>query len=152
MADRILSVVATVGSKLPNLPIKDAQLIFVKDRQKIALDSNGKRTFYSQITELESEAERQSLLAPITGHYYFVIETAVMWTYNGDWIQLTYPPQDIVCIGTQLPELGKAQTLYVNKTEQNISVWDEENNSYMVVGEKYDRISNSDIDSLFKQN
>lgn len=150
MADRILSVIGTVASKLPDLPIKDAQLIFVKDRKKIALDLDGKRTFYGQITELESEAERQSLLAPITGQYYFVVETAVMWTFNGDWIQLTAPPEEIVCIGTQLPELGKAQTLYVNKTEQNISVWDEESNSYLVVGEKYDRMSNSDIDSLFK--
>ena len=34
----VLSVCATVGSKLPDLAIKDGQLIFVQDKHKIAFD------------------------------------------------------------------------------------------------------------------
>ena len=69
----VLSVCATVGSKLSDLTIKDGQLIFVRDKHKIALDFGGKRTFYNQIEELATEGARTSMLAPVTGLYYFVI-------------------------------------------------------------------------------
>lgn len=91
----VLSVCATVGSKLPELVIKDGQLIFVKDKRTIALDIGGKRTFYTQIEELATEAARTSLLAPVTGLYYFVVETSVLWTYRDGWVQITTPPQKV---------------------------------------------------------
>ena len=113
----ILSVCATTGERVKELPIFNGQLIFVQDKHRIALDFNGKRTFYNQIEELSTELERTSLLAPISGMYYFIIETAVLWTYQGGWIQITSKPDEIVFIGTTMPELGKEQTLYVNKTD-----------------------------------
>lgn len=91
----ILSIYATVGSRLADLPVKDSQLIFIQDKHKIALDFGGKRTVYNQIEELATEQGRASLLAPVTGVYYFVIETAVLWTYRDGWIQLTTPPNDM---------------------------------------------------------
>lgn len=66
----VLSVIGTVKSKLSDLAIKNGQLIFVQDSQRIALDLNGKRTFYTQITVLKTEQERQELLAPIEGAFY----------------------------------------------------------------------------------
>ena len=71
----ILSVISTTASRLPDLAIKDGQLIFVKDTQKVALDIGSRRTFYNQINILQTESERQSLLAPISGLFYFVLET-----------------------------------------------------------------------------
>ena len=56
----ILSVIATVGSKLKELPIADGQLIFLHDKQRIALDIEGKRKFYNQIHELDTETARIS--------------------------------------------------------------------------------------------
>lgn len=149
----ILSVCATTSSKVKDLVIKDGQLIFVHDNNKIALDFGGKRTFYNQITELESEQARTSLLAPITGQYYFVIETAVLWTFQGGWKQLSTPPEEIVFIGTALPELGVSKTLYVNKDVDNehISVWDDATSNYVVVADKTQSIDESDIDALFNQ-
>lgn len=147
----ILSVCATTSSNVKNLVIKDGQLIFVHDNNKIALDFGGKRIFYNQITELESEAERQSLLAPITGQYYFIIETAVLWTFNEKWIQLTTPPEEIVFIGTELPELGISKTLYVNKMEKCISVWDEETNEYITIADYTKEATNEDIENLFNK-
>ena len=89
----VLSVCATVGSRLADLPLKDGQLIFVKDKQKIALDFGGKRTVYECIIELATDGARKSMLAPVTGSYYFVLETTVLWTYrDGSWIQITTPP------------------------------------------------------------
>ena len=146
----ILSVCATVGSKLPDLAIKDGQLVFVRDRHKIALDYNGKRTFYNQIEELDTELARQSMLAPVSGHYYFVIDTAVLWTYRETgWVQITTRPEEVVFIGTELPELGSWQTLYVDTTNKRIAVWDETSSAYDIVSDKTKDISEDDIAALF---
>ena len=149
MADKIISVVGTVASRLPDLPIKDAQLIFVKDKQKIALDLGGKRTFYNQINVLETEQERVDLLAPISGCFYFVVGTAVLWFYDGNWKAVTTPPENFLFIGVELPELGSENKLYVNTKERNISVWDDKQKAFIPVGNATDSISNEDIDKLF---
>ena len=146
----ILSVCATIGSKLSDLAIQNGQLIFVQDKHKIALDYNGKRVFYNQIEELESELARQTLLAPISGQYYFVIDTAVFWTYrDGKWIQITSRPEEIVFIGADLPELGVQKTLYVDTTNEQIAVWNDSGAAYQVVSDKTKAISADKIVALF---
>lgn len=147
--ESILSVCATTSSKVKDLPIKDGQLIFVHDTSKIAFDFRGKRVFYNQIIELNTEQERATMLAPVSGKYYFVIETAVLWTYQSNWIQITTPPEEITFIGTELPELGSKKTLYINRQNKNISVWDEETQTYDIVGEKINSITDNDIEALF---
>lgn len=146
----VLSVIGTVKSKLSDLSIKDGQLIFVQDSRKIALDYNGKRVFYNQIVILKTEQERQELMAPVEGLFYFVLGTAVLWTYTNDWIQVTSNPENVLFVGMSLPELGAENKLYINKTDKNISVWDEETQSYIVVGENCGSISEADIDVLFQ--
>lgn len=146
----ILSVCATVASKLSSLPITDGQLIFVQDKHRIALDYNAKRIFYNEIEELDSELVRKSMLAPVSGRFYFVIETAVFWRYGDTgWQQLTAPPDDIVFIGTELPELGSRKTLYADTDKKQISVWMEETGSYEVVADKTMDIEDDDITALF---
>lgn len=76
MADNKVSVIGTVANRLQNLPIRDGQVIFVKDKKKVALDLNGKRTFYNEIVTFNEDQERLDLLAPINGCFYFVIN----WT------------------------------------------------------------------------
>lgn len=147
----ILSVCATVGSKLPDLAIQDGQLTFVQDRHTILLDYNGKRVAYRDIEELATELARTSLLAPVAGRYYFVIDTAVLWTYRDTgWVRITTPPEEIVFIGTELPELGARQTLYVDTTNEQIAVWDDDASVYHVVSDKTNDISTSAIDALFE--
>lgn len=143
----VLSICATVGSRLSDLVIKDGQLIFVRDKHKIAFDFGGKRTFYNQIEEVATEDERKSL-TPENGVYYFVIGSAVLWTYQDKWIQMTTPPGEIVFIGTELPELGSNNTLYVNKNG-GISVWDDDQSKYVIVADKNSYASTNDIDSMF---
>ena len=154
-----MSVVVTTSEKLSSLLIQNGRLIFVKDKCRIAFDWNDKRTFYNQITELETDYERISMSSPFYG-YYFVIETAILWRYDNDWTQITSKPDDIVFIGAELPELGQAKekTLYVDKTKKEISVYDKTANSYVVVANKtdssgggsIDTATNNDIDNLFK--
>lgn len=148
----VLSVCATTGERVKELSIKNGQLIFVQDKHRIAFDFNGKRRFYNQIEELGTELDRTSLLAPVSGLYYFVIETAVLWTYQNEWIQITSRPEEIVFIGTEMPELGRSQTIYVDTTEgkENISVWDANSSSYKIVADKTQEATDEDIENLFK--
>ena len=142
-------VVADQSSKLSDFAIGDKQIIFLQDKKKLALDYNGKRTFYNQIIELETETERQNLSEPINGKYYFVIEKAVLWRYYNGWKQITTSPEDFIFIGTELPELGHSQTLYVNKETGEISVWDETQAKYLKVSNYTDTISVEYISTLF---
>ena len=145
----VLSVCATTSNKLPNLTIKNGQLIFIQDKCRIAFDFGGVRKFYNQINELDTDSERIALVEPVTGSYYFVIETAVLWTYQDRWVQVTTTPEEIVFIGVELPKLGSANKLYVDKANKEISIWDEEINGYITVADATKTISESEIDSLF---
>lgn len=146
----ILSLCATTSEKIKNLVIKDGQLIFVHDAGRLAFDYKGKRTFYNQVIELDTEQERIDLTDAVNGKYYFIIETAVLWRYFNGWTQLTSSPNEILFIGTEMPELGQPNKLYVNKSKKEISVWDEDTNAYSAVSNYTDSISNDDILSLFQ--
>ena len=121
----VMSLVATSSSRIKDLVIKDGQLIFVQDLGRIAFDFKGKRVFYNQIVELDAEADRLALEAPLDG-YYFVVDEAVLWFYKDGWNQITDKPKDIVFVGVELPELGRANKIYVDTDDREISIWDEE--------------------------
>lgn len=146
----IMSLIATSSSRIKDLVIKDGQLIFIQDLQRIAMDFNGKRVFYNQITALDTDADRIAIENPIAG-YYFVINTAVMWYHNGsEWISITEKPQEIVFVGIEdLPALGQAKTLYINKEKREISIWDEETDKYITVSNYTHEVTEEDINSLF---
>ncbi|MBQ8507232.1 MAG: hypothetical protein IJ466_07385 [Clostridia bacterium] len=150
MAENIFSAIATVGSKLSDLSIQNGQLIFVRDKRTIALDIGGKRTFYNQIEELATEQDRVSLLAPVSGLYYFVVDRAVLWTYRDGWVQITTPPGEILFVGTEFPELGSANRLYINSDAGRIAIWDEATGTYVVVADRTQEMSAEEIDALFQ--
>lgn len=148
------SVIATTASRVKDLIIKNGQIIFIQDKGRIAFDFKDKRVFYNQITELDTEYERLNLSSPLNG-YYFIIETACLWLYrDSEWIQINSTPKEVIFIGVELPELGQAKTgtLYVNKAEKEISIWDEEKQNYNIVAnyiEETKTIPIEDINSLF---
>lgn len=153
---QVLSVLTTTSEKIKNLTVKNGQLIFIYDIGTIAFDYKNKRKFYNQIEELDTEITRQELESPVNGVYYFVIESAILYTYrNNEWIQITTKPDEVVCIGTEFPELGKSQTIYTNTTDGNehIAVWDDDNGEYKVVADKTQSMTSEDVVALFnKQN
>lgn len=151
MADTqtVLSVIGTIKSRLPDISIKDGQLIFIQDVSTIALDLHGKRNFFNQIVELSTDEQRQSLLAPVNGIFYFVVNTAVLWTYQQKWIQITTPPKEVLIIGSQFPQLGTENTLYINTEDKSISIWDAKSSTYDVIADKTQTISTEEIQSLF---
>ena len=146
----VLKLVATTSSKIRDLVISDGQLIFLQDLGRIAFDFKGKRVFYNQIVELETEADREALGNPLYG-YYFVIDSARLWFYKDEWIPITEEPQEIIFVGVELPELGQANKIYANTTEgaECISVWDEERGEYVVVADKTQEVTVQDILELF---
>ena len=144
----VMSLVATSSSRISDLVIKDGQLIFVQDLGRIAFDFKGKRVFYNQIVELETEADRAALEQPLDG-YYFVIDTACLWMYKNGWIQITEKPQEILFVGVELPQLGQANKLYIDTDDREISVWDEETGKYIVVSNYTEEVTDADIEDLF---
>lgn len=146
-------IVADQASKLSDLAIGHQQIIFIEDKRKFALDFDGKRTFYNHVEVLQTENERKELTAPESGLFYFVVGTATIWFYDEKWIRVTAPPEEIVFIGTSLPELGSENTLYINKKsgEEGISVWDVETQSYIFIAGKAKAISLSKIGGLFNR-
>ena len=154
-ADVYTTIVATTTERVRELPIKDGQIIFARDEKygfhRIAMDFKGNRTFYNQITVLESEYERLAIDSPTIG-YYFVIGSGIFWRYEDDWIQITEKPENTLFIGVELPELGQAKedVLYVNKVEREIAVFDSASNEYIVVSDYTREVTSDDINNLFK--
>ena len=94
--------------------------------------------------------ERLAIDSPLSG-YYFVVDTAVLWFYKDKWIQITEKPNEVVFIGVELPELGQAKegTLYVNKAEREIAVFDSASNEYVIVSDYTNEVTIEDIEKLF---
>lgn len=144
----VFKLIATTSSKIRSLTIKNGQLVFLYDIGRIAFDYKGKRVFYNQIVELQTEVERLALEDPLDG-YYFVIGSGILWAYKSGWFQITGKPEIIEFIDVELPELGQENKLYVNKTEQNISVWDDKKGDYIKVANYTDSISVEEVKQLF---
>lgn len=149
-ARSVLSLVATTSSRIRDLVIKDGQLIFLQDLGRIAFDFKGNRVFYNQIVELNTETERLALDSPLGG-YYFVIDTACLYFYQDEWIQITEKPEHIVQVGVELPELGQAKedTLYVNKIAKEIAIFDKETENYIIVSNYTSEATAEEIENLF---
>lgn len=143
-----LKVIVTSSSRIKDLIIRDNQLIFIRDKGRIAFDSQGKRTFYNQIVELETEAERLALVDPLYG-YYFVIRSACLWFYKDGWTQITEKPEEVLFVGIKLPELGQENKLYIDTDDKEISVWDDESGEYITVANYTQEVSEEDIEDLF---
>ena len=145
----IMSLIATTSSRIKDLTIKDGQLVFIQDLGRIAFDFKGQRVFYNQIVELDTETERKNLNSPLSG-YYFVIDTACLWFYQDGWMQITEKPEEVIFIGVELPELGQSKTLYIDKDDKEISIWDEETQEYIVVSNYTKEVTEEEIENLFK--
>ena len=150
MASTIMSLVATNSPRIRELPIKNGQLIFIQDLGRIAFDYKGKRVFYNQIIEVETETERSALENPLEG-YYFVIDSGCLWFYKDGWDQITKKPETVLFIDVELPQLGQAKegALYVNKAEREIAVFDSELNDYIIVADCTREVTSADIEDLF---
>ncbi len=138
----VLKVISTTDSKVNTLNVSNGQLIFVKDTHRILLDIDNKRTAYEQITTINTEAERTNFLAPIDG-FYFVMDTAILWRYSGEWIQITSQPANHIVQMDSLvsfPLIGNENLIYIDKSENATYRWDNEGLKYYCIGRDYKQV------------
>lgn len=80
----------TVDSKARNtsvIPIKEGQFLMTTDTRSIFYDLGDSRIQLTDILEIDTENERQALIAPVN-KFYFVKDTGELWRYsNGDWLE-----------------------------------------------------------------
>lgn len=146
----VLSVIGTTGERVRELPIADGQLVFIHNRNRIAFDFKGTRTFYNQVEVLESESDRSAIVTPVDG-YYFCIDSAIFYEYKDNtWTARVTPAEGAVVISDEYPTLGQLSgKLYVNKTAREIAIWDDENSEYYAVSNHTEDATDEDIDGLF---
>ena len=113
----------TTSNKLSSIPVVTGNVIFVKDIRTLFMDDPDGRKSYTSITILDTEHERSTMPAPVNNCFYFVKETACLWTYENAWIQVTEPPsEEIVWLPrSEFPIIGKEKTLYMSG--KDIYVW-----------------------------
>lgn len=80
----------TVDSKARDtsvIPVQEGRFLMTTDTRNIFYDTGDSRIQLTDILDLETEQERQGLLAPVN-KFYFVKDTGVLWRYsNGSWIK-----------------------------------------------------------------
>ena len=129
--------IATTSDKISTIAKQKGQLIFSRDDRVIYLDTDtNTRTEYRSIISLINEEQRQSIISPVSG-FYFVEETAILWTYsiNKGWEQLTKTPDDRILFYSSISEFpaqGKEGILY--NTLDNIYKWSSLQNTYIKIG------------------
>ncbi len=78
----------TVESKARNttqLPISEGQFLMTSDTKNVFYDLAGERIQLTDIIELDTEAQRKAILAPLN-KFYFVKDTGILWRYNNGWL------------------------------------------------------------------
>lgn len=111
----ILNAYITKSKYLPQLPVKDGQLIFTTDGNTVALDFGGTRYFYQTIQTFATEKDREELSFPLSG-YYYVEESNALWYFSSSWSRITPKEIEPVVFGQteeDFPEVGKENVLYV---------------------------------------
>lgn len=80
----------TVDSKVRDtsiIPIKEGQFLMTTDTRSIFYDLGDSRIQLTDILEIDTEVQRQGLIAPVN-KFYFVKDTGVLWRYNnGTWLE-----------------------------------------------------------------
>lgn len=136
MAASIVKFHRTVAANLNTLPVRTGNLIFVSDTKQIFLDSLGTRIEYTCIQVFNKEEERLNLLAPIKG-FYFVEETAILWRFDTQWVQLTPSNLNEITFGSSIEDFpleGNDKILYV--ADDATYKWDSVTKSYVMVANK----------------
>lgn len=85
----IFQPVKTIQSVLEQTTVVDGKVYFAQDSERLFFDYDNVRTEIRDIIILDTDAEREEMLAP-KNKFYFVIESSSLWLYKtGDWYQVS---------------------------------------------------------------
>lgn len=79
----------TVDSKARDttqLPISEGQFLMTSDTKNVFYDLASERLQLTDIIELDTEMQRQAIIAPLN-KFYFVKDTGSLWRYNNGWLE-----------------------------------------------------------------
>ena len=142
MAAPIMKICTTTSDRIPDLPVKNGQMIFVRDVRKICMDLNDIRVTYEDIVVYQTDGDRVADSNAATGFYY-VEQTHVMWRRNSlGWTQITPDNLNPIVIASfdKFPKVGDPSSLYVD--DDVLYKWDMVSESYLPVANltKWDNI------------
>lgn len=135
--ESVVKFISTTEKKLPELEILNGQLIFVEDTRRIYMDLHNKRTSYTNIIYLSTEAQRVGLTMPIPA-FYFCYETNIVWRYEDttdSWIQITGKPQQSIVFLDEVdfPTQGNPSCLYIS----GVDMYRWKDGEYQIIGSSY---------------
>lgn len=80
----------TISSKLASLNVVGGQLIVTKDTSRLYIDMDGfGRITITDWIDLETEDDRTTLLAPVSGKFYYVIQTNTIYRFiDNHWVPI----------------------------------------------------------------
>lgn len=133
----VVKLYRTKSERLPQLPVRNGNIIFVSDTRQICLDADGLRIPYDPIKIFDTEKERAEYEEPVTG-FYFVSDTNVLWRYaDKAWMQLTPSNLTPIVYGkivSDFPQEGQSDILYV--ADEAIYRWDDAAKQYTIAANK----------------
>lgn len=133
----VVKLYRTKSERLPQLPVRNGNIIFVSDTRQICLDADGLRIPYDPIKIFDTEKERAECEKPVTG-FYFVSDTNVLWRYaDKAWMQLTPSNLTPIVYGkivSDFPQEGQSDILYV--ADEAIYRWDDAAKQYTIAANK----------------
>jgi hypothetical protein len=121
-----MKFIATTSDKLNDIAVKSGQLIFCTDKRAIYLDTDSRHSFQT-IINVYDDATRRAIEHPLEGYYYTRMEN-VLWSYFGEWVQITGQDSSLVFADGNLPQEGVENKLYVDN--ENIYRWNSTNQEY----------------------
>lgn len=82
-----LKLYHTTNSKLQSLPIVGGQLIVSRDDKTLRIDIDDVgRIEITDFIDIETDAQRLAVLAPLPNKYYYVANTNSVWRFvSGEW-------------------------------------------------------------------
>lgn len=103
--------------------ITNGRFYVASDTHELYCDTlDGERIKISEIEYLETNNEREEILAPLN-KFYYVSDTNKLWYYNEKWVQIGPGSQLIIqANGTQLGSYTGEQSVTVNITKTNIGL------------------------------
>lgn len=87
--------ISTTQSALDTTEVANGKAYFVQDSERLFFDYKNVRTEIRDIIILNSELDRDLLIAP-KNKFYFVVETSTFWLYRlGEWIRVGMNSSDL---------------------------------------------------------
>lgn len=114
--------IETVDGSLHSIAIVPGQYIIVTDTKDSYLDtSENTRIKISDFIILGEDSDRTGLLAPLTGKFYFVINTKSLWYYNAEWLKVTGDDVDLTAYLDKATYKGSADGI-VKKADEAVNI------------------------------